>query len=294
MYLLLAALILAMSAILVYKKRFTSDFQIGGLYFVQLYYLLITPIFCTIFITLGQEILNRPKIEVLDIPSGIIFNLFGMCVVLAGIASGVHSATTSIFQSFLKNELPMLKKIKNDLDDATFRRLELHDQIKEDLPTFNVNEKFHGGFSHNLLFISTIFATMFLGLLELNHPASNPSSIRPILILLLGVALGCIQSIAVIRSTFFSLSLISSVAAGGVLYFFANKVLFNFAYYPVTTVALIYLIVTTAVLSLVGLIFLMSHRLSKTVVKRVYPKEHWFQEGMSMEVMKVKVKRDWE
>ena len=81
MYLLLAALILAMSAILVYKKRFTSDFQIGGLYFVQLYYLLITPIFCTIFITLGQEILNRPKIEVLDIPSGIIFNLFGMCVV---------------------------------------------------------------------------------------------------------------------------------------------------------------------------------------------------------------------
>lgn len=285
---------MAMSAILVYKKRFTSDFQIGGLYFVQLYYLLITPIFCTIFITLGQEILNRPKIEVLDIPSGIIFNLFGMCVVLAGIASGVHSATTSIFQSFLKNELPMLKKIKNDLDDATFRRLELHDQIKEDLPTFNVNEKFHGGFSHNLLFISTIFATMFLGLLELNHPASNPSSIRPILILLLGVALGCIQSIAVIRSTFFSLSLISSVAAGGVLYFFANKVLFNFAYYPVTTVALIYLIVTTAVLSLVGLIFLMSHRLSKTVVKRVYPKEHWFQEGMSMEVMKVKVKRDWE
>jgi hypothetical protein len=283
-----------MSAILVYKKRFTSDFQIGGLYFVQLYYLLITPIFCTIFITLGQEILNRPKIEVLDIPSGIIFNLFGMCVVLAGIASGVHSATTSIFQSFLKNELPMLKKIKNDLDDATFRRLELHDQIKEDLPTFNVNEMFHGGFSHNLLFISTIFATMFLGLLELNHPASNPSSIRPILILLLGVALGCIQSIAVIRSTFFSLSLISSVAAGGVLYFFANKVLFNFAYYPVTTVALIYLIVTTAVLSLVGLIFLMSHRLSKTVVKRVYPKEHWFQEGMSMEVMKVKVKRDWE
>ena len=188
----------------------------------------------------------------------------------------------------------MLKKIKNDLDDATFRRLELHDQIKEDLPTFNVNEKFHGGFSHNLLFISTIFATMFLGLLELNHPASNPSSIRPILILLLGVALGCIQSIAVIRSTFFSLSLISSVAAGGVLYFFANKVLFNFAYYPVTTVALIYLIVTTAVLSLVGLIFLMSHRLSKTVVKRVYPKEHWFQERMSMEVMKVKVKRDWE
>ncbi len=294
MYLLLAALILAMSAILVYKKRFTSDFQIGGLYFVQLYYLLITPIFCTIFITLGQEILNRPKIEVLDIPSGIIFNLFGMCVVLAGIASGVHSATTSIFQSFLKNELPMLKKIKNDLDDATFRRLELHDQIKEDLPTFNVNEKFHGGFSHNLLFISTIFATMFLGLLELNHPASNPSSIRPILILLLGIALGCIQSIAVIRSTFFSLSLISSVVAGGVLYFFANKVLFNFAYYPVTTVALIYLIVMTAVLSLVGLIFLMSHRLSKTVVKRVYPKEHWFQEGMSMEVMKVKVKRDWE
>jgi lysylphosphatidylglycerol synthetase-like protein (DUF2156 family) len=294
MYLLLAALILVVSAVLVYKKRFTSDFQMGGLYFVQLYYLLITPIVCTIFITLGQEILNRPRIEVINIPSGILFNLYGMFVILAGIASGIHSATTSIFQSFLKNELPMLKKLKNDLDDATFRRLELHEQIKEDLPTFHVNEKFHGGFSHNLLFISSIFAVLFLGLLELNHPASNPSSITPILILLLGVALGAVQAVAIIRSTFLSLSLISSVITGGVLYFFANRVLFNFAYFPVTTVALIYLIVVTAAVALVGLIFLVSNRLSQTVVKRIYPKEHWFQDGISVEVMKVKVKRDWE
>lgn len=293
MYLLLLALVLGLSAVLVYKKRFSSDFQVGGLYFVQLYYLLITPIVCTIFITLGQEILNRPRIEIINVPSGILFNLYGMFVILAGVASGIHSATTSIYQSFLKNELPMLKKIKNDLDDATFRRLELHEQIKEDLPTFNVNEKFHGGFSHNLLFISSIFATLFLGLLELNHPVGNPSSIRPVLILLLGLALGTIQSIAIIRSAFLSLSLISSVVAGGVLYFFANKILFNFAYYPVTTVSLIYLIVVSAVVALVGLIFLVSHRLSKTVVKRIYPKEHWFQDGVSMEVMKVKVKRDW-
>jgi lysylphosphatidylglycerol synthetase-like protein (DUF2156 family) len=272
----------------------TSIFTMGGLYFVQLYYLLITPIVCTIFITLGQEILNRPRIEVINIPSGILFNLYGMFVILAGIASGIHSATTSIFQSFLKNELPMLKKLKNDLDDATFRRLELHEQIKEDLPTFHVNEKFHGGFSHNLLFISSIFAVLFLGLLELNHPASNPSSITPILILLLGVALGAVQAVAIIRSTFLSLSLISSVITGGVLYFFANRVLFNFAYFPVTTVALIYLIVVTAAVALVGLIFLVSNRLSQTVVKRIYPKEHWFQDGISVEVMKVKVKRDWE
>lgn len=294
MYLLLAALVLGLSAVLVYKKRFTSDFQVGGLYFVQLYYLLITPIICTIFITLGQEILNRPRVEVLNIPSGILFNLYGMFVILAGVASGIHSATTSIFQSFLKNELPMLKKLKSELDDATFRRLELHEQIKEDLPTFNVNEKFHGGFSHNMLFMSAMFAPLFLGLLELNHPASNPSSITPVLILMLGLALGAVQSVAIIRSTFLSLSLISSIISGGALYFFANKVLFNFAYYPVTTVSLIYLIVVSATVALVGLIFLMSHRLSRTVVKRVYPKEHWFQEGMSMEVMKVKVKRDWE
>jgi hypothetical protein len=293
MYLLILALVLGLSAVLVYKKRFSSDFQVGGLYFVQLYYLLITPIICTIFITLGQEILNRPRVEILSIPSGIIFNLYGMFVILAAIASGIHSATTSIFQSFLKNELPMLKKIKNELDDATFRRLELHEQINEDLPTFNVNEKFHGGFSHNLLFISSIFATLFLGLLELNHPSGNPSSIRPVLILLLGLSMGAVQSIGIIRSTFLSISLIFSIASGGVLYFFANKVLFNFAYYPVTTVCLISLIVMSASLALVGLIFLVSNRLSKTVVKRIYPKEHWFQDGLSMEVMKVKVKRDW-
>lgn len=293
MYLLIAALVLGLSAVLVYKKRFTSDFQMGGLYFVQLYYLLITPIVCTIFITLGQEILNRPKMVELNIPSGIIFNLYGMFVILAGVASGIHSATTSIFQSFLKNELPMLKKIKKELDDSTFRRLELHQQIQEDLPTFHVNEKFHGGFSHNMLFISSILAVLFLGLLELNHPALDPTPIDALIILLLGVALGVIQAIAIIRSTFLSLSLITSVLTGGVLYYFANTVLFKFAYYPVTTVALIYLTVLTTILAVVGLIFLVSHRLSKTVVKRIYPKEHWFQEGMSMEVMKVKVKRDW-
>jgi hypothetical protein len=111
--------------------------------------------------------------------------------------------------------------------------------------------------------------------------------------LLLGVALGGIQAVAIIRSTFLSLSLISSVISGGALYYYANTILFNFAYYPVTTVALIYLTVLTAALALVGLIFLLSDRLSKTLVKRIYPKEHWFQEGMSMEVMKVKVKRNW-
>lgn len=295
MYLLLAALVLGLSAVLVYKKRFTSDFQVGGLYFVQLYYLLITPIICTIFITLGQEILNRPKIEIISIPSGILFNLYGMFVILAGIASGIHSATTSIYQSFLKNEIPLMQKMHKALDDKTFRKLQelLHSQIAEDLPTFHVNEKFHGGVAHNLLFISSIFATLFLGLLELNHPSGNPSSIRPVLILLLGLALGSIQSIAIIRSAFLSLSLISSIVAGGILYFFANKILFNFAYYPVTTVSLISLIVMSTAVALVGLIFLVSHRLSKTVVNRIYPKEHWFQEGMSMEVMKVKVKRDW-
>jgi preprotein translocase subunit SecG len=57
-----------------------------------------------------------------------------------------------------------------------------------------------------------------------------------------------------------SLSLICSIAAGGILYFFANRVLFNFAYYPVTTVALISLIVMSASIALVGLIFLVSHR----------------------------------
>jgi hypothetical protein len=108
------------------------------------------------------------------------------------------------------------------------------------------------------------------------------------------VALGAVQAVAIIRSTFLSLSLISSVITGGVLYFFANRVLFNFAYFPVTTVALIYLIVVTAAVALVGLIFLVSNRLSQTVVKRIYPKEHWFQDGISVEVMKVKVKRDWE
>lgn len=102
MYLLLAAVVLGLSAVLVYKKRFTSDFSIGGLYFVQLYYLLITPIICTIFITLGQEILNRPEVRLLGVPSGIIFNIYAMFVILAAVASGIHSATTSIFQSFLK------------------------------------------------------------------------------------------------------------------------------------------------------------------------------------------------
>lgn len=291
-YLLIVALI-GISGVLVYKKRFSSDFCIGGLYFVQLYYLFIGPIVCTLMITLGQEILNRPQDKLLFIPSGVLFNLYGMFVVLAAVASGIHSTTTSVFQSFLKNELPILRKWGQPLNDSSFRRLTQDEKHLAELPTFHVNEKFHGGFSHNLLFLSTIFASLFLGLLELNHPVEDPSSIHPMLIILIGLVLSVTKLIGIIRSTYLSYSLVASLFASGVLYFFASKILFKFPYYPVATVVLIDLMVLSVSLAVVGLIFLASHRLSKTVVNRLYPKEHWFQEGMVLELLKIKIKRDW-
>jgi hypothetical protein len=292
-YLLIVGLI-ALSAVLIYKARFTSDFSMGGLHFVQLYYLALSPVVCALMVTLGQEVLNRPRIEVFNVPSGIIFNLYGMFVILSAVASGIHSTTTSVFQSFLKHEVPIVTKWgKEPMTDSNFRRLTQDEKHLAELPTYHVNEKFHGGFSHNLLFVSAILATLFLGLLELNHPIQDPSGVPPVLIILFGLSLGIMQAIGIIRSTHISLSLVASLTTSGILYFYASKVLGNFPYYPVATVALINLMVLSLTLSVVGLIFIVSNRLSKTVVNRIYPKEHWFQEGMSMELLKVKIKRDW-
>lgn len=291
-YLLIVGLI-ALSGILVYKKRYTSDFCIGGLYFVQLYYLVISPIICGLLIALGQDILNRPSYRYINLPSDLVFNIYSMCVVVAAIASGIHSATTSVYQAFLKNEIRKIAESSDPLEDSVFRRMGLGDKLDKQLPTFHVNEKFHGGFSHNLLFISSIVGLIMLAILELNHPVADPRTLNPIVIIFSGIVMGLIIAIAVIRSAHISLSLITSMIGGGILYYFASKILVIFPHYPVTTVILISQMVLTVALGIVGMIFLLSHRFSKTVVKRLYPKEHWFQEGMSLELMKIKIKRDW-
>lgn len=268
MYSLIAVFLLGLSAVLVYKKRFTSDISIGGLYFIQLYYLLVGPIMFALMLSLGFEILNRPPTPHIPVASGLIFQAYVFFLMIAAVGNGIHSTSTSVYQSFVKNkETPS--------------------------PTFDVNEKFHGGLSHNLLFISVIFGSLSLALLEINHPALLPQ-IPSWMIIAFGVAIGLIQAIGIIRSTHISFSLVSTLIASAILFYFANPLVGEIYQYPIVVVTSYSFVTLFGSLSLMLLIFMASENWSKKVVKRVFPKGHRFhEEGVSLKLIRMKIERDW-
>ena len=67
-------LLVWLSATLLYRKRFTSGYKVGGLYLVQLYYLIATPIAALFLFDIGSDIFSRPIVGDLPIPDNILFN----------------------------------------------------------------------------------------------------------------------------------------------------------------------------------------------------------------------------
>lgn len=266
---LLSIALIMLSAVLVYRKRFTSDRSVKGMYYVQLYYLIISPFVCALFINLGLEIYNRPEIQNLPLSSNLLFVFYCVSVATAGIGSGIHSTSTSVYQSFAS-----IKQFKSR--------------------PFETNENFHGGLSHNMLFLATILATTILAFLEINRPTFSRSVLlnQPSVIGL-GVAFGIFFAIAVLRSLHIGYSLLASLFGAVFILYFGKPFMTNIAMYPVSFIALSSLITVFFTLATTVVIFLVSGSLSQKILRRAYPKGHPFHEGISVKVLRIKIEREW-
>ena len=128
-----------------YRKRYTSNLKIGGIYFVQLWYLIVTIVVVALFLNIGLDIIMRPTLDRFPIPSTWIFNAYAVALIITAIGSGIHTSATSVYQSF---------KSKGKIEKQAYF----------------TNELFHGPLSHNMVYLGAIISTVCLGFLELNHP----------------------------------------------------------------------------------------------------------------------------
>lgn len=267
--------LLGISALLVYKKRFTSEKRISGMYFVQLYYLFLGIVGPLVLFYAGLEIYHRPEVHNLPLSSSLILGCYTVCLILAGMGAGIHSTATSVYQSLVKENM---------------RHLE----------SFKINEIFHLNLSHNFLFIGTLLASFFLSVLEINHPSTrNSLFLNAGSTITLGVIIGLIEMVTILRSagsTFSShinYSIIGSAAGSLAIFIFCRPFMTSVDAFPVAFI--LFSSLMTVFFCLVGItaIFMTSHSLSEKIVNRTYPMGHPFREVLKLKVFLIKIEREW-
>lgn len=267
--------LLGISAILVYKKRFTSEKRISGMYYVQLYYLILGIIGPLVLFYAGLEIYHRPEMRNLPISSSLVLGLYTTSLVVAAIGAGIHSTATSVYQALVK-------------------------EGQRHLESFKINEIFHLNLSHNLLFIGTILASFFLSLLEINHPSSrNSLFLNAGSTITLGVIIGLIETVTILRSagsTFSShinYSIIGSALGSLAIFVFCRPYMTSVDAYPVAFILFSSLMTVFFSLIAITTIFVFSHSLSEKIVNRTFPPGHPFREVLKLKVFLIKIEREW-
>ena len=266
---------LGVSAILVYRKRFTSEKRISGMYYVQLYYLVLGLTVPLVLFYAGLDIYHRPEVRNLPISSNLLLGMYTTALVAAAIGTGIHSTATSVYQSLVK-------------------------EGQQHLESFRINEIFHLNLSHNFIFIGVLFASFFLSVLEINHPSSRDSMfLNAATTITLGVLIGLIEVVAILRSagaTFSShinYSIIGSAAGSLAIFVFCRPFMTSVDAYPVAFILFSSLL--TVFLCLIGItaIFMTSHTLSEKIVNRTFPVGHPFREVLKLKVFLIKIEREW-
>lgn len=255
------------SSALLYKKRFTSGIKVGGLYLIQLYYLFMTPIAALLMFDIGSDIFSRPEVGDFLVSDKILFNIFNFSVMMTVVAMGIHSTSTSVYQTFKK---------KDQLEKEAYR----------------TNELFHGPWSHNMASLGAIFSFMLLGLLELTHPYFG-KTINFNLLILGGILSGIIGAIIILRGTHIGFSVIASFFSSVVLGLSIRNMAVNTISYPMATIALSCLVTVFVLLSGASIVFAISESLSKRVVKRAFPKGHPFHQGIDLKVLTMKIEKEF-
>lgn len=267
--------LLGLSALFVYKKRFTSEKRISGMYYVQLYYLILAVVGPLILFFAGLEIYQRPEVRNLPISSSFMLACYTVCLVLAAIGVGIHSTATSVYQSLVKEQ-------------------------QTHLESFRINEIFHLNLSHNFLFIGILLASFFLSALELNHPSSNNSLfLNAGTTIIFGIIIGLIETATILRSaghTFSShinYSIMGSAAGSLAILIFCRPFMTSVDAYPVAFILFSSLL--TVFFALVGItaIFMTSHSLSEKIVNRTFPPGHPFRDVLKLKVFLIKIEREW-
>lgn len=268
-------LVLGLSAILVYRKRFTSEKRISGMYYVQLYYLVLGVIVPLVLFYAGLEIYHRSEVRNLPISSNFLLGLYTTSLVVAAIGTGIHSTATSVYQSLIK-------------------------EGQKHLESFRINEIFHLNLSHNFIFIGVLFASFFLSVLEINHPSSrNSMFLNAGSTVTLGVFIGLIEVVTILRSagsTFSShinYSILGSAAGSLAIFIFCRPYMTSVDAYPVAFI--LFSSLMTVFFCLIGItaIFMTSHSLSEKIVNRTYPVGHPFREVLKLKVFLIKIEREW-
>lgn len=259
--------LILLSSTFIYKKRFTSGAKVGGLYLVQIYYLFMTPIGALLMLDIGSDIFSREVVGNLPIPANFLFNAFNFSVMMTVVGMGIHSMSTSVYQSFKKKD-------------------------KLEKEAFQTNELFHGPWSHNMTYLGSIFSVMLLGLLELNHPYFG-RVINFNLLLFGGILLGIMGVITMLRGTHIGFAIVGSFLASVILGFSFRSMAINTVSYPMATIALSCLVTVFVLLSGASIVFAISENLSKRVVKRAFPKGHPFHQGIELKVLTRKIEKDF-
>lgn len=267
--------LLGISALIVYRKRFTSEKRIAGMYYVQLYYLILAVVVPLVLFYAGLDIYHRSEVRNLPLSSNLLLGLFTTSLVVAAIGAGIHSTATSVYQALIK-------------------------EGQQHLQSFRINEIFHLNLSHNFIFIGILFASFFLSVLEINHPSSkNSLFLNAGSTITLGVIIGLIEVVTILRSsgqTFSShinYSIIGSAAGSLAIFIFCRPFMTNVDAFPVAFI--LFSSLMTVFFCLVGIlaIFKTSHSLSEKIVNRTFPAGHPFREVLKLKVFLIRIEREW-
>lgn len=263
-------LVVLLSAVVAYKKRFTSGTKIAGLYLVQIYYLFITPVAALLLFDIGSDIFSRPLSGNLPVPSNILFNAYNFSVMTGVVGMAIHSTSTSVFQSF-------------------------KEKLGPEKEAFDTNELFHGPWSHNMVYAGSVSSLLILGLLEINHPYFG-TVFEFNLLIFAGIIVGILGTITALRALpiKYDLLLILSLFGSVLLGYCIRTFGVNINYYPMTIVAISSLVSLWVLLLLSFIVFVISESLSHKVIKRTFPKGHPFHEGIDMKVLFKKIEHDFE
>lgn len=233
-------------SVVVYSKRFTSNRQIKGLYFVQFYYLAIaTPLLALSLIQIGLEIFKNKEVLNFPLSSDLLLSGYILSIIIGAIGAGIHSSSTSVSEAFKGH---------------------IH------LYAFRLNEQFHGPLSHEFVFLAGAFVTLFIGLLGINHP--NPLAINPWIGILFGALVGLMNSITVIRSTHVGISLLSAFFTTVILSGIISQLQLNLSFYPYVVFALSSAATIFFVLSVASMIYATSKRGTRVLIELFFPKGH--------------------
>lgn len=268
-------ILLGLSALVVYKKRFTSEKRISGMYYVQLYYLVLAIMMPLIFIYIGLNIYLRPQVSNLPVSSTFILGLYTVSMIVAAVGAGIHSAATSVFQALAKEK-------------------------QTHLESFRINEIFHLNLSHNLIFIGVILASFFLSVLEINHPSTRDSFVLNAgSTITLGVVIGLIETVAILRSTHITFSshlnysILGSFLGSVAIFIFCRPFMTSVDAYPVAFIMFSSLVTVFLSLMATTAIFMTSYSLSEKIVNRTFPQGHPFREVLKIKVFLIKIEREW-